>query len=145
MRNTIVKSCKGYSAFRVLGSKSTVTLALENCTLYDNHTGVTSIPLHDHKQPFLFFSNTSGSLPLPSGPAGQTSVIADFPQAERVGSGVGNLWNLVDDFFVNAVTGDFHLVEGAPVIDQGTTLASVPDDYDGVRRPQGSAYDIGGV
>ena len=49
----------------------------------------------------------------------------------------------MDDFFVNAVTGDFHLVEGAPVIDQGTTLASVPDDYDGVRRPQGSAYDIG--
>src|SRR5438093_5022735 len=40
-------------------------------------------------------------------------------------------------------TFNFHLQSTSPAIDAGTTLASVMTDYDGVTRPQGSAYDIG--
>ncbi len=48
-----------------------------------------------------------------------------------------------DPMFVNPDAMDFHLSAGSPLIDFGTALASVPDDYDGVARPQGSGYDIG--
>jgi hypothetical protein len=38
---------------------------------------------------------------------------------------------------------NFHLQSGSPAINAGTTLSAVPDDKDGVSRPQGAAYDIG--
>src|SRR5207244_3853759 len=45
--------------------------------------------------------------------------------------------------FVNLAAGDFHLQSGSPLIDKGTTLAQVTNDYDGVSRPQGAGYDFG--
>jgi hypothetical protein len=45
--------------------------------------------------------------------------------------------------FVNATGGDFHLGSNSPAIDRGMTLSAVRTDFDGVRRPQGAAYDIG--
>ncbi len=45
--------------------------------------------------------------------------------------------------FVDALNEDFHLQAGSVAIDAGTTLIDVPEDYDGMARPQGSAYDIG--
>ncbi len=38
---------------------------------------------------------------------------------------------------------DFHLQSSSPVINSGATISSVTSDYDGISRPQGSAYDIG--
>jgi hypothetical protein len=54
----------------------------------------------------------------------------------------------VDPLFVNAgdATGagaDYHLQLASPIKDSGTTLASVPVDYDGVARPLGAGYSIG--
>src|SRR5262249_53247099 len=46
-------------------------------------------------------------------------------------------------WFVDAAAANFRLVTSAPPIDQGATLADLPTDYDGVRRPQGPAFDIG--
>jgi parallel beta-helix repeat protein len=40
-------------------------------------------------------------------------------------------------------TSDFRLKSGAPCIDAGTTIATVTNDFVGVLRPQGGAYDIG--
>ncbi len=52
----------------------------------------------------------------------------------------GGLWE--DPLFVSAT--DFHLQSGSPCIDKGADLSgTVDDDYDGVSRPQGVAYDIG--
>ena len=75
----------------------------------------------------LFFSN-SGLEPLnPAGAAilGVNGNIAGDPQ------------------FVDAANGDYHLMPGSPGEDAGRTLAIVPDDFVGTRRPVGSAYDIG--
>jgi hypothetical protein len=38
---------------------------------------------------------------------------------------------------------DAHLTAGSPAVDAGLTLSTVTTDFDGVSRPQGSAYDIG--
>jgi len=48
-----------------------------------------------------------------------------------------------DPRFVNAATNDFHLQASSPAIDSGLILPGVTTDFDGVSRPQGSAYDIG--
>lgn len=45
--------------------------------------------------------------------------------------------------FENAVSGDFHLINGSAAIDKGESLARVTTDKDGKQRPVGSAYDIG--
>jgi parallel beta-helix repeat protein len=49
-----------------------------------------------------------------------------------------------DPLFANVSMSDFHLQAGSPAIDSGFNLAGiVPADFDGVPRPQGSAYDVG--
>ncbi|HEX8926484.1 MAG TPA: choice-of-anchor D domain-containing protein [Terriglobales bacterium] len=48
----------------------------------------------------------------------------------------------VDPLFVSASNGNFHLQSGSPAIDAGTTV-QLASDFDGVLRPQGTAYDLG--
>ena len=48
-----------------------------------------------------------------------------------------------DPSFVNSAAADFHLQSTSPAINAGVALSEVTTDYDGVSRPQGSAYDIG--
>ncbi len=48
----------------------------------------------------------------------------------------------VDPKFVINFT-DLHLQSSSPAKDAGTTIASVTNDYAGIARPQGSAYDLG--
>lgn len=46
--------------------------------------------------------------------------------------------------FLNSSTLDFRLQGKSPAINAGKNLAPlITDDYNGIRRPQGSAYDIG--
>jgi fibronectin type III domain protein len=45
--------------------------------------------------------------------------------------------------FVTASTPNLHLQSSSPVIDKGLTIVIVPNDYDGISRPQGSGYDMG--
>ena len=45
--------------------------------------------------------------------------------------------------FINPGSQDFHLQSGSAAIDKGLALTDVPNDKDGIRRPVGSAYDIG--
>jgi hypothetical protein len=53
-----------------------------------------------------------------------------------------NLIN-IDPGFVAGAQQDFRLKAGSPAIDAGTALSTVPDDFDGVPRPQGPGFDIG--
>ncbi len=65
----------------------------------------------------------------------------------NVSSPVLPSWDLTaisqDPLFTSPSTNDFTLQYSSPAIDAGTALASVPDDFLGISRPQGSAYDIG--
>ena len=49
---------------------------------------------------------------------------------------------LTNPVFVNSAS-DLHLQSSSPAINAGATIASVPTDFGGSTRPQGSAYDIG--
>jgi hypothetical protein len=49
-----------------------------------------------------------------------------------------------DPNFVSVATLDFHLQSSSPAVDMGTDLSwLVVDDFDGILRPQQSAFDIG--
>jgi|GEM_PF-5334660 len=54
-----------------------------------------------------------------------------------------NLFSTTDPKFVNAGAGNFHLQSDSPAIDTGVAIPNVTDDFDGIPRPQGVAYDIG--
>jgi len=48
-----------------------------------------------------------------------------------------------DPRFVSLGGNDFHLQDTSPAINRGANLSVVTNDFDGVARPQGPAYDIG--
>src|SRR5262249_36904616 len=76
----------------------------------------------------LFFS-TGGHTALPSGPGlTLTSPVVGDPM------------------LANPANGDFRLQPGSPAVDGGTSSVSstVTEDFNGIPRPQGGAYDIGG-
>jgi hypothetical protein len=57
------------------------------------------------------------------------------------GTGCGRVGTAV---FVNAAGADFHVqATSTASLNVGTTLSAVPHDFDGVARPQGTAYDLG--
>ncbi len=46
-------------------------------------------------------------------------------------------------YFVNPLGLNFSVLAKSPAINAGTTLSEVPNDFNGLSRPQGSAYDAG--
>jgi hypothetical protein len=60
------------------------------------------------------------------------------------GNPVGNITNAQPNWFMDAASGDLHLLSTATAaIDQATSLAQVTDDFDGDARPIGPAPDVG--
>lgn len=45
--------------------------------------------------------------------------------------------------FVDDASGDYHILNGSQAQDEGTTVTGVPDDLDGILRPQNGVFDIG--
>jgi hypothetical protein len=54
-----------------------------------------------------------------------------------------NNFDNTDPLLVNPAGFDFHLTGGSPAIGAGLSLSFVPNDFAGVSRPVGAAYDIG--
>ena len=48
-----------------------------------------------------------------------------------------------DPHFVNPTEENFHILPGSAAIDKGIPLSDVSHDKDGVKRPQGTAFDLG--
>jgi len=56
-------------------------------------------------------------------------------------SGTGNID--ANPLFVDGTAGDFHLQDGSPCIDSGTTAGAPDTDIEGIARPQGAGVDMG--
>ena len=48
-----------------------------------------------------------------------------------------------DPQFEDPTNGNFHLRQGSPAVDAGSSADAPADDFDGMPRPQGAGYDIG--
>ena len=78
-------------------------------------------------------------------PQGNASLISGLNNLWfGIGNGPSNLSSNVntDPRFTNLSSFDFHLQSGSPAINQGVNTG-IPADFDGISRPQGTAYDIG--
>lgn len=70
-----------------------------------------------------------------------TSVLYDPTTA--AGATYSNNKESTDPLLLCPSAYDFHLWRNSPAIDAGLTIPSVMNDFDGIARPQGTAYDIG--
>ena len=59
------------------------------------------------------------------------------------GTVAGNLTNATPDFFLDAPSGDLHVLPTAPALDAGLVMADCPADWDGEARPYGAGRDVG--
>jgi parallel beta-helix repeat protein len=61
-----------------------------------------------------------------------------------LGSGTIQSNNLTaDPKFIDGAANNFRLQSSSPAINAGVSLSEVLTDFDGIPRPQGSAFDIG--
>jgi hypothetical protein len=86
---------------------------------------------------------TSVAAASPTAPASACTYTKDANNNVILGAGCR-----VEDIFINAAAGDFHLVPGAPAIGNALCLPEVTTDFDGnprptPGRPPGQGCDIG--
>jgi len=110
--------------------------------IFQNQRGVVvkNNAIYDHGNsgtPYVQIDSGASGLDI-----GFNSISKSNGQTPRGSAFSGDLW-MADPQFVNLAAGNFHLRATSPLIDRGTTLSQVTDDYNGVRRPQGSMPDIG--
>jgi len=79
-----------------------------------------------------------------------TGIDSDYNLLAPAGSGFAEgphsiVRTSTTDIVVNPAAGDFHLGPGSPAIDKGVSLSvtGFATDFDGIFRPQGTAWDIG--
>ncbi len=63
--------------------------------------------------------------------------------AMATGASVGGSGDLASTNPAFVSSSNYHLASGSPAINAGAAFSLVPNDFDGVLRPQGSGYDIG--
>jgi len=109
------------------GNGAVVNAQVYNNTIYDNNgagiymANCTSVTIRNN----IYYSNGSPT----------TGSCTTTTSSNNTSSDPG---------FISAATGNFRLAACTAVAcDQGTTVASVTTDADGISRPQGAAYDIG--
>jgi parallel beta-helix repeat protein len=99
--------------------------------VYSTAAGVLS---SDHNVVVNRFSTTGG-----------TSVTSTLAQWQALGYDVHSMISTPAALFVDPASEDYHLKFGSPAGNAGTNLApDVTTDLDGIARPQGGAFDIGG-
>ncbi|MBZ5515237.1 MAG: right-handed parallel beta-helix repeat-containing protein [Acidobacteriia bacterium] len=116
----------------IVGNNATIAdhLVVNNNISYNNKQGIKeegNTGTYNIYRNNLVFQNSSSNFSLQHGNTASGTVSAD-PQFVN---------------FTGDSTGDYHLQAGSPAIDAGTSENAPTADFDGVRRPQGTAWDIG--
>lgn len=112
---------------------------MQNCTIYGNvspgdASGVAGLHMtNGTAENNIIYGN--GGVRVTGGTFNNNLTDAD------AGRGTGNI--IGDPAFIDAANGDFRLGVGSLAIGAGKTIAAVTNDFAGVARPQGAAYDIG--
>jgi hypothetical protein len=118
-----------YRDGHIIIATSTTGMRVENNIFYDPRAAGISITGGTH---------TSGTIKNNLAHAGAT--VTGSTTGFTVDGNIENTDPLVTD---GDATPDFHLTADSPAIGAGLTLSEVTDDFDGVARPDGAAYDIG--
>ena len=91
-----------------------------------------------HRYKYVYIDETS-SLGLT---IGYNCIYMTDGQAAAGSPYAHDFWQ-VDPKLLDISAGDFHLTSNSPLIDTGTKISEVKNDFDGNSRPYGSSFDIG--
>jgi parallel beta-helix repeat protein len=148
--NNVVYGNKGGGVYTDIGATHTSIFnnSVFNNNLVGGNHGIEADTLADVRNNAAY-GNNGADLYVSASASGS---VQDYNVAGTIGgmSGAHSLAN-TNPLWVDAAAGDFHLctvlttgcTASSPAIDVGVTLTEVPDDFDGVSRPQGNAYDVG--
>jgi len=117
IRNNIISECGAYAIWVESPSLQLAGLVMNNNVYY-----------HSTKTKTHYFKNIGSSYTL-----------AEYKAA----TGQEQNSQFANPGFVSVAGSNFHLSATSPAKDAGVTLAVVPDDLEGVARPQGAKLDIG--
>ena len=152
--NATVERCLFYDnniSMRYRGGTSGAIILTTNCVTYGNSQAALryedKIGRNLRMYNNTFGANKSGAVfyqRAPSGdPAPDTLNGAFFGTKPAEATDQSNL-SLTAADFKKPSTNDYHLVSGSDAIDAGRPLPTIVlDDFDGVSRPRGQAYDVG--
>lgn len=151
-RNLIYNNTRGLSIAAGATNLPPRNVVVRNNVIYNNQRRAVAI---DKVHSIKLLNNT-----LVNNPEGM--VISNTPMADGACANANNLVagtgtvssactpqrnlhyaTISDAKFVNPAADDFHLQSISPAVNQGVTLADVPDDMDAQARPGGAAYDVG--
>ncbi|MAQ18986.1 MAG: hypothetical protein CMN30_29835 [Sandaracinus sp.] len=71
------------------------------------------------------------------------SNVMDLAEWQALGYGANSVVATIDDVFVDAAMGDYHLSASSPALDIGTADEAPAVDFEGDARPQGAGFDVG--
>lgn len=137
--NTVLTSASGRWAF-VMPDPGCVDNRVIDNVFWSDHSFRGSIAVWSPSPPG-FDAHHNGVMDRFSTDGGDT--VIDLVDWQALGYGAGSFLITPAALFVDAAGDDYHLDPEGPGVDAGVTLAEVPDDLDGVPRPQGAASDPG--
>lgn len=147
--NIVAQNGKGRNGngvgFQIVGGPTSSNFYIYNNTFYHNDVELTIFtqPLEtlDMKNNIIWANGEYFDLTGPgSGCAGTKN--AYYGASDIPGWDTGSLSGLSPNL-VNPANGNFHLQAASPCVDSASTITLTTPDYEGIKRPQGSAYDIG--
>ena len=154
IRNNVVYNNVGVGiSFTGSGNNlpNNTNVEIYNNTLYGNAGGGLSFGYTNNgtAKNNLAFNNGSGAQSSAFGSS--TNLVSNYNLYAPHGSSGGGLTDGFNSIILTSFSGivvdaqnaDFHLIDGSPAIDKGTSISSVTLDRDNISRPQGSAWDIG--
>jgi hypothetical protein len=150
-----VERCLFYDnniSFRYRGGTSGAIILTTNCVTYGNSQAALryedKIGRNLRMYNNTFGTNRSGAVfyqRAPSGDPAPDTLNGAFLGTKPAEASDNSNLSLITADFRNPGAGDYRLVANSDAIDAGNSLTTiVPDDFDGIARPQGQRYDVNG-
>ena len=115
---------------------------LTNCSFSGNSASGNGGGVNNHNNASPVLTNCilwGNGTEIENSPGSSPTVTYSIVQGGHAGT--GNL--SLDPLFVNAASGDLHLLPCSPAIDAGTAIGAPATDFDGDARPLGIGFDMG--
>ncbi len=135
LHNTVIQASNGRFAFSLLNGSINNTIR-NNVLIHPGTRG--SISCDPSSEPGLVSDN---NVIVDRFEYNETFITA--AQWKARGHDAASVISNIAATVVDAAAGNYHPKAGGPCINTGAVLASVTDDLDGKKRPQGTARDIG--
>ncbi len=139
LNNTIVMPADGRWAVN-LAQTGCINNTIFNNIIYTSHSWRGAIVIPD---PNLAGFESDYNIVVDRFSTDDGSSVIDLAAWQNLGYDTHSIISAPAQLFADHLQDNYHLKDGSPAINNGTSLADVPCDMDNNPRPAGPAYDIG--